>query len=84
MTCKNQSRPVICLCPVDGRGYGPRQVLASEFINGWLARELTKAANALAADSSVSEERLWRMLFTLEDEASGSYEMWRNAQNDQA
>jgi len=60
-----------------GRGYGPRQVLAAPFINGWLGEGLTRAANNLAADESVSEERLWRMLFTLEDEASGALEMWR-------
>jgi hypothetical protein len=34
--CRNPSRPSICLCPVAGRGYGPRQVLASTFINSWL------------------------------------------------
>ncbi len=80
MTCRNESRPTICLCPVEGRGYGPRQVLAQQFINGWLGERLTKAANALAADESVSEERLWRMVATLEDEASGAYEVWRSCQ----
>jgi hypothetical protein len=80
MTCRNPDKPGICLCPIDGRGYGPRQVLARKFINGWLGQGLTQAANALAADESASEERLWRMLFTLEDEASGALEMWRQCQ----
>jgi hypothetical protein len=80
VTCRNPERPSICLCPLSGRGYGPRQVLASAFINGWLGEGLTRSANALAADESVSEERLWRMLFTLEDEASGAMEMWRMSQ----
>jgi hypothetical protein len=78
--CRNPNRPCICLCPMPGRGYGPRQVLASTFINGWLGEGLTRAANKLAADESVSEERLWRMLFTLEDEASAALEMWRACQ----
>lgn len=78
--CRNPRRPSICLCPIPSRGYGPRQVLASTFINGWLSEGLTRAANRLAADESVSEERLWLMLFTLEDEASGAMEMWRMCQ----
>lgn len=78
--CRNPNRPGICLCPMPGRGYGPRQVLASTFINGWLSEGLKRAANRLAADESVSEERLWLMLFTLEDEASGAMEMWRMCQ----
>lgn len=75
--CRNPNPGGICLCPPQGRGYGPRQVLASAFINGWLGEGLTRAANALASDASASEERLWRMLFTLEDEASGAMELWR-------
>jgi hypothetical protein len=51
-----------------------------EFVQSNECEGLTRAANALAADASVSEERLWRMLFTLEDEASGALEMWRNTQ----
>ena len=78
--CRNPSHPEICLCPDSARGYGPRQVLASPFINAWLGSALTKAANALAADESVSEERLWRMIFTLEDEASGALGMWMSCQ----
>lgn len=78
--CRNAERPAICLCPDVERGYGPRQRLSQTFINGWLSGELTKAANNLAADPTVSEERLWRMVFTLEDEASGAYEMWRQTQ----
>lgn len=77
MSCKNPNRGSICLCPVEGRGYGVRQVLAGPFINSWLGEGLTKAANNLAADPAVSEERLWRMLFTLEDEADGAMQMWR-------
>jgi hypothetical protein len=79
-TCRNPKRPEICLCPLEGRGYGVRQVLASKFINSWLGEGLTRAANNLAADESVSEERLWRMLFTLEDEASGALSMWSACQ----
>ena len=78
MACRNPSRETICLCP--DAGHGPRDVLARKFINGWLGEGLTAAANALAADSVVSEERLWRMLFTLEDEASGAMELWRSSQ----
>lgn len=78
--CRNPNRPTICLCPPEGGGYGPRQVLAEKFINGWLGEGLTGAANALAADESASEDRLWRMLFTLEDEASGAMELWRACQ----
>lgn len=78
--CKNpdRPRPSICLCPMAGGG--PRKILAEGFINGWLAEGLVRAANALAADEGVTEERLWRMLFTLEDEASGAMEMWRSCQ----
>lgn len=80
MSCRNPKRVGVCLCPAEGRGSGPRQVLAQQFINAWLGAGLTGAANALAADESVSEERLWKMLFTLEDEASGALEMWRQCQ----
>lgn len=78
--CRNPTRPSICLCPAPGIGYGPRQVLAQPFVNGWLGEGLTRAANALAADAAVSEERLWRMLFSLEIEASVAMEMWRMSQ----
>lgn len=78
--CRNPKRPSICLCPIPGSGHGPRQVLAEKFINGWLGEGLTRAANNLAADQSASEERLWRMLATLEDEASGAMEFWRMSQ----
>ena len=80
MSCRNPESPLpsICLCPLAGAGYGPRQVLADKFINGWLGEGLTRAANALAACAAVPEERLWRMIFTLEYEASGAMEMWRS------
>jgi hypothetical protein len=83
MRCPNRDEHAhewICLCPIPGRGHGVRQVLAQTWINGWLGEGLTKAANALAADEAVSEERLWRMLKTLEDEVNGAFGMWRNCQ----
>lgn len=83
MRCRNDDGTEsewICLCPMPDRGYGVRQVLAQPFINGWLTGELVRAANALAADVSASEERLWRMLKTLEDEANGAFCMWRSCQ----
>lgn len=82
MNCRNPDRKriSICLCPPADRGYGPRQVLASKFINGWLSEGLMSAANALAADDTVSEERLWRMVFTLEDYATDAYELWKQCQ----
>lgn len=38
------------------------------------------SAHALAADETVSEERLWRMVFTLEDYATDAYELWKQCQ----
>lgn len=73
--CRNPQRPSICLCPA--KGVELRSALAQKFINGWLGAGLTDAANKLADDPSVSEDRLWRMLFTLEDEASAAYEVWQ-------
>lgn len=77
MSCHNPDKPELCLCPEDG---DVRRMLTRKFINSWVGERLTDAANALAADTSVSDERLWRMLFTLEREASGAYCMWRNCQ----
>lgn len=78
--CKNPSRPSICLCPINHRGYGPRQVLAQKFINGWLSERHVRDANALATDDTVPEKKLWQMLFELEDFATDSYEMWKSTQ----
>lgn len=78
MACRNKHVPSICLCPSEGKS--PRRVLAARFINSWLSPGLEGAARKLAADASVSEERLWRMLFTLEDEASAAHDMWVSCQ----
>lgn len=80
MKCHNPNRPSICLCPANDRGVGVRTVLNQPFINGWLSDGLVRAANAMALDASVSEERCWRMLFALEDNATDAYEMWRSCQ----
>lgn len=72
---KNRERDELCFCP--DKGVTVRQVLSRKFINGWVGEGLTKAANALAADDAASEERLWRMLATIEEEANGAYEMWK-------
>jgi len=79
MSCKNPDQPAICLCPLEGAGYGVRQVLANKFINGWLDGGSVRLANRLAADVTASEFRLWEMLFNLEEEASGAMEMWRSS-----
>lgn len=72
---KNRESDELCFCP--GKDVSVRQVLGQKFINGWVGEGLTRAANALAADDAASEERLWRMVATLEDEANGAYEMWK-------
>lgn len=77
MTCRNPSKPEICLCPSDGN---PRRALSYPFINGWLVEGQTRPANALADDLASSDERLWAMLFSLEDEASGAMMMWQSCQ----
>lgn len=80
MDCRNPNPAAICLCPDTDRNIGPRDVLRRWHINGWVSARLTYAANKLAEDQSVSEERLWRMIFTLEDEANCSMECWRQSQ----
>jgi hypothetical protein len=76
--CRNPERGEICLCPVNDGDL--RSVLSRPFINTWLGKGLTSAANALASDPRVSEDRLWRMIFTLEEEANGAMELWRSCQ----
>lgn len=72
---KNRDRGELCFCP--SKGVTVREVLSQKFINGWVGEGLTRAANTLAADDAASEERLWRMVATLEDEANHAYEMWK-------
>lgn len=68
----------LCFCPPAGMGYGPRQVLAQKFINGWVGKQWMDRANSRAADESVTEAELWELLWEIEDHANDAYAMWRN------
>jgi hypothetical protein len=80
MKCKNPNRhpdDELCFCPGEERTV--RQALAKPWINGWIGGRLMKQANELAADERATEEKLWEMLFWLEDNANGAYGMWRQS-----
>jgi len=82
-SCKNRKPGYsgwICLCPLAGRGYSARQVLAQTFINGWLSREDVRAANKLAADPSSTEQQCEERLADLEEEVNHVYGMWEATQ----
>lgn len=67
----------LCFCPVPGRGYGVRQVLARPFINGWVNEMWMREAHKIAANESASEEALWALLWRIEEAANDAYGMWR-------
>lgn len=79
-SCRRPGRDyedVLCFCPPDGAGYGPRQVLAQPFINGWVNETWARLAQSQAADATVSEYELWALLFKIEDAANEAYSFWR-------
>lgn len=82
-SCKNRKHGYtdwICLCPLAGRGYSARQVLAQPFINGWLNREDVRSANRLAADPGSTEQQCEKRLAELEEEVNHAHGMWESTQ----